>query len=143
MTGSLKTLIDRSIPLLKGRFIIRDDHCRHPVREHVKQGKLVLLSVAGFTELDNFGPLITHVKAMCKNMNREYAGAILRSVAWIMEGAAQQGVQIDPIYEATKQAGKELISSGTMKKETLDIIAKEFVPRDMVVKLTQGFYEEK
>jgi len=142
MTGSLKTLIDRSIPLLKGGFILRDDHCRHPVREYVKQGKVVLVSVAGFTEVDNFDPLITHVKAICKNMNREYAGAVLRSVAWIMEGAAKEGVQIEPIYEALREAGHDLISTGSMKEETLEVIKREFMSRDSVVKITQGFYPD-
>ena len=143
MTGSLKTLIDRFLPHLKGRFVIRDDHCRHPVRDHIKQGKVVLVSVSGYTELDNFDPLISHVKAICKNMNREYAGAILRSVAWVMEGAAEQGVQIDTIYEAIKEAGRDLISTGSMREETLNIIMREFMPRDIVVQLTQGFYDEK
>jgi len=143
MTGSLKTLVDRFLPHLKGRFVIRNDHCRHPIRDHIRQGKVVLVSVSGFTELDNFDPLINHVKAMCKNMNREYAGAVLRSVAWIMEGAAEQGVQIEPIYEAIKQAGRELVSTGSMKDETLEIIRREFIPRDTVVELTQGFYNEK
>lgn len=142
MTGSLKTLIDRSIPLLKGGFELRDDHCRHPIREYVKQGKVVLLSVSGFTEIDNFDPLITHVKAICKNMGREYVGAIVRSVAWIMEGAAEQGANIEPIYESLKEAGRDLISTGSMKEETLETIEREFVPRDTVVELTKGFYPD-
>ncbi|TFG27180.1 flavodoxin family protein [Candidatus Thorarchaeota archaeon] len=143
MTGSLKTLIDRFLPHLKGRFVIRDDHCRHPVREHVKQGKVVLVSVSGFTELDNFDPLINHVRAICKNMNREFAGALVRSVAWIMDGAAEQGVQLDSIYEAVRQAGRELVSTGSMREETLETIRRDFVPRDTVVQLTQGFYDEE
>jgi multimeric flavodoxin WrbA len=142
MTGSLKTLIDRSIPLLKGGFELRDNHCRHPIREYVKQGKLVLVSVAGFTEVDNFDPLIAHVKAICKNMSREYVGAVLRSVAWIMEGAEKQGVQLEGIYEAIKEAGRDLISTGSMKEETLDTIKQEFISRDTVVQITQGFYPD-
>ena len=68
-----------------------------------------------FTEMDNFTPLITHVKAICKNMNREYSGAVLRPVAWVLSGAKAQGVEIDDIYEAVKEAGRELISNGSMK----------------------------
>ncbi|TFH03405.1 MAG: flavodoxin family protein, partial [Candidatus Thorarchaeota archaeon] len=143
MTGSLKTLIDRSIPLLHGRFEIREDHCRHPPRNYVKQGKIVLLSVAGFTELDNFDPLISHVKAICKNMSREYVGAVLRPIAWAMEGAKEQGIPIDDIYEAVKEAGRELISNGSMKEETLATIAREFMPRDVVVQLNVDFYGDK
>jgi len=143
MTGLLKTLLDRSIPLLHGRFEIREDHCRHPPRSHVKLGKLVLLSVAGFTEMDNFDPLITHVKAICKNMSREYSGAILRPVAWVLSGAKEQGVELDDIYKAVKEAGSELISSGSMKDETLATIARECVPRDVVIQLMTEFYGDK
>jgi multimeric flavodoxin WrbA len=143
MTGLMKTLIDRSIPLLHGRFEIREDHCRHPPREYVKQGKLVLLSVSGFTEMDNFDPLITHVKAICKNMKRDYAGAVLRPIAWVMEGAEEQGVPLDDIYGAIKEAGRELISNGSMKKETLAIISREIIPRDNVVQVNNSYWNNK
>lgn len=143
MTGLLKTLIDRTIPLLHGRFEIREDHCRHPPRDYVNKGKLVLLSVAGFVEMDNFDPLVSHVKAICKNMSREYAGAVLRPIAWAMAGAKEQGVELDDIYNAVKEAGRELISNGSMKKETLTTIAREYMPRDIAVQLMTGFYGEK
>jgi multimeric flavodoxin WrbA len=143
MTGSLKTLFDRSIPLLHGRFEIRNNHCRHPLRSHVKKGKIVLISVAGFTELDNFTPLIMHVKAISKNLNRDYSGAILRPVAWIMNGAKEQGIDIDEIYEAVQEAGQQLITDGSMKKETLAKISSEIVPRNIVVQLMTDFHGEK
>lgn len=143
MTGLLKTLVDRTIPLLHGRFEIREDHCRHPPRDYFKKGKVVLLSVAGFTEMDNFTPLITHVKAICKNMNREYSGAVLRPVAWVLSGAKEQGVEIDDIYEAVKEAGRELISNGSMKDKTLATISREAVPRDIIIQLMTEFYGYK
>ncbi|MGY5870796.1 MAG: hypothetical protein RTV72_00985 [Candidatus Thorarchaeota archaeon] len=104
---------------------------------------MVLLSVAGFTELDNFDPLVSHVKAICKNMSREYAGAVLRPIAWAMSGAKEQGVELDDIYDAVKEAGRELISNGSMKKETLTTIAREYMPRDIAVQLMTGIYGEK
>jgi len=135
MTGSMKTLLDRSIPELHGTFVIRDDHCRHELREHVKLGKVALLSVSGFTEMDNFDPLITHVKAISKNMTREYAGAILRPNAWLLDPAGKQGAPVSDIYEAVKEAGRQLISDGKMKDETLSVVSREILPRDQVVKL--------
>jgi multimeric flavodoxin WrbA len=143
MTGSLKTLLDRTIPLLHGRFELRDDHCRHPLRKHVKQGKVVLISVSGFTELDNFDPLVVHIKSICKNLNREFVGSILRPVAWVMDGAEKQGVQLDDIYDALKQAGRELITDGKMKDDTLKIIRREMVPREIILELMSGFYQDK
>ena len=143
MTGSLKTLIDRTIPLLHGAFVIRDDHCRHAPRDFVKLGKVVLLSVSGFPEMDNFDPLVSHIKAICKNMNREYAGAVLRPIAWPMQGAKEQGVEVDDIYEAVREAGREIISTGSIKKETLATIAREYMPRDIALQLMTGFYGSK
>ena len=70
MTGPLKIFLDRLVPLLEGRIEIRDDHRRHPLREGVKAGKLVQVSASGFTEMNNFDPLVAHVKTACRNMGR-------------------------------------------------------------------------
>ncbi|MHA1964952.1 MAG: flavodoxin family protein [Candidatus Thorarchaeota archaeon] len=143
MTGSLKTLMDRSIPLLHGAFELRDDHCRHALREHVKAGKIALFSVCGFTEMDNFDPLITHVKALSKNMSREFVGSLLRPYAWIIEPALKQGAPLNDILEAVKQAGFQLVSDGKMNEETLATIARDILPRDEVIKMMQGHYGDK
>jgi multimeric flavodoxin WrbA len=143
MTGSLKTLLDRSVPLLHGRFELRDDHCRHPLRSHVKAGKLALVSVSGFTEMDNFDPLITHVKAASLNMNREFAGALIRPNAWLINPIKQHGIPVDDIIEAIKLAGCQLISEGTMKKRTLMTVAREIIPRAEIVKIMHDSYGDK
>lgn len=143
MTGSLKTLLDRVIPLLHGAFELRDDHCRHALREHVKAGKIALFSVCGFTEMDNFDPLITHVKALSKNINRDFVGSLLRPYAWIIEPALEQGAPLNDILEAVKQAGFQLVSDGKMNEETLATIAREILPRDAVITRMQKFYGDK
>lgn len=68
MTGPMKTLLDRLIPLLKGRVELRDNHMRHLPRKHVKKGRIALISPSGFVEMDNFDPLVTHVKAAAKKI---------------------------------------------------------------------------
>jgi multimeric flavodoxin WrbA len=143
MTGSLKSLLDRSIPLLHGAFELRDDHCRHALREHVKPGKIALFSVCGFTEMDNFDPLITHVKAISKNMNREFVGSLLRPYAWIIDPGLKQGAPLGYINDAVKQAGYQLISKGMMNEETLSTIAREILPRDEIITIMQGSYGDK
>jgi multimeric flavodoxin WrbA len=139
MTGSMKTLLDRFIPLLHGRFVLREEHCRHPLREGVKAGKVALVSVSGFTEVDNFDPLVTHVRALSKNMNREYVGALLRPVAWLMwnmEGKAD----ISDVHEAIQKAGEQLVTDGEMAPETLQIVARELAPRDVVIEMMHEYY---
>ena len=143
MTGSLKTLLDRTIPLLHGAFELRDDHCRHALREHVKAGKIALFSVCGFTEMDNFDPLITHVEAISKNMSREYVGALLRPYAWIIDTAMKQGAPLSHILDNVRKAGHELIKDGRMNEETLAIVASEILPRDEVVNILKQSYSDK
>ncbi|MFW9963333.1 MAG: flavodoxin family protein [Candidatus Sifarchaeia archaeon] len=143
MTGSLKTLLDRTIPLLHGAFELRDDHCRHALRDHVKTGLLVLFSVCGFTEMDNFDPLITHVKAISKNMNRQFVGSVLRPYGWIIEPGIKQGAKLGFIHEAVREAGFQLVSDGKMRNETLTTIAQDILPRDEVISLMQQNYGDK
>ena len=93
--------------------------------------------------MDNFDPLITHVKALCKNMSREFVGSLLRPYAWIIEPALEQGAPHNYILEAVKQAGFQLVSDGKMNEETLATIASEILPRDDVIKRMQQFYGDK
>jgi hypothetical protein len=44
----MKTLLDRLLPLLKGRVELKEDHMRHVPREGVKKGKILLVSASGF-----------------------------------------------------------------------------------------------
>ena len=66
-----------------------------------------------------------------------------RPVAWILEGAEEQGIPLDDVYEAIKEAGRELVSNGSMKEETLATIAREFMPRDVAVQLMTEFFGDK
>jgi multimeric flavodoxin WrbA len=134
MTGPLKIFMDRSIPLLEGKWELRDDHCRHPLREGTKAGKIVLVSVSGFTELDNFEPLVVHMKAAALNMKREFVGAVLRPCAWVIPVAEERGASFNDVIEALQDAGQQLVSKGEMSDDTLDTISRELVPRQEILK---------
>ncbi|MHA2022021.1 MAG: flavodoxin family protein [Candidatus Thorarchaeota archaeon] len=132
MTGPLKIFLDRSIPLLEGKWELRDDHCRHPLRKGTKPGKIALVSVSGFTELDNFDPLVVHMKAAALNMGREFAGAVLRPCAWVIPVAEERGASFDDIIEALRDAGQQLVSKGKILDNTLETISRELVPRQQI-----------
>ncbi len=129
MNGPMKTVIDRFIPLVEPFFVVENNHCRHPVRETVVPKKVVLVSVCGFTELDNFDPLITHIKAICKNLRAEFAGAVLRPYAAALPVLANMGVPVDDIVEAAHNAGYQLVQEGKMSVKTLKTVGRECVPR--------------
>ena len=135
MTGSMKVALDRMLPLVKGRVELRDDHMRHIPRTRA-QTKLALVSPSGFAELDNFDPLVAHVKAAAKNLNYEYSGAVLVPAAWLMP-------RLPDVLEKTvgliTKAGTELVEHGMIPPGVSEEIAA-MVPREKVVEaLNRGY----
>lgn len=135
VTGPMKNLMDRIIPLVQPFFELRDDHCRHPGRGEAKVRKLVLVSNCGFWEKDNFDPLIVHMKAICKNLSAEFSGALLRPHGEAIAEMLGMGAQIGDIFEAAKEAGRQLVKEEKMSQETLDIISRELLPREMYIQI--------
>ena len=135
MTGPMKTFLDRLIPLLKGRVELRDDHIRHIVREDVKRSKVVLLSASGFAELDNFDPLISHVKAATRNLGREYAGEVLLPGGWFL----RYSEAMEEVTRMVRSAGNELVEKGRIPGDLSSKI-HALVSRDEVVDALNSHY---
>ena len=133
VTGPMKNLMDRLIPLGQPFIELREDHCRHPLREGAKPGQLVLVSTCGFWEMDNFDPVLSHIKAACKNMSREFAGALLRPHGASLAMMKQQGLPMEDVFDAAKEAGRQLVRDGKMAPDTLAVVSRELVPRDAYV----------
>jgi multimeric flavodoxin WrbA len=142
MTGPTKVFLDRLVPLLEGRFEIRDGHCRHPLREGVKAGALALVSASGFTEMDNFDPLVAHVKAACRNLGREFAGAILRPYGWLFSQLRERGHPVDSVLESIRSAGVSLVETGNIPDSLLEEISRDFVAREEVVEAINSYYDQ-
>ena len=142
MTGPMKNLLDRLIPLVQPFIELRDGHCRHPLREGRKSGKVVLVSNAGFWEMDNFDPLLVHVRAMCKNTAMEFAGALLRPHGEALKPMMELGAPLDDIFAAAKEAGRQLVRDGEMSTETLNIVSRELLPLDMYVQMANQKFQQ-
>ena len=143
VSGPLKNLMDRIIPFAQPFFELRDGHCRHPLREGVKVGKVVLVSNCGFWEMDNFDPLLVHMKAACKNLNREFAGALLRPHGPGLEIVMAMGGFVDDIFEAAKEAGRQLVQDGMMSAETLRTVSRELMPQQMYLQIVNKVFEQE
>ncbi len=133
MTGPLKNLIDRTVPLMSAYFELREGHCRKVMRESAHSGKVALVSSCGFWEMDNFDPLVAHVKAICRNMNREFAGALLRPHSRSIALMADKREAVNDIFAAAREAGKELVLKGTMSSRTLAVVSRTLLPLDAYV----------
>jgi multimeric flavodoxin WrbA len=124
MTGSLKNLLDRTMPLIDLAFELRDGHCRHPLRKGDATGKVVLVSNCGFWEMDNFDPLLAHIEAQCRNTNREFAGALLRPHGPALTAMTSKGAPVGDIFEAAREAGRQLVQQGRMSSQTLANVSR-------------------
>ena len=143
VTGPMKTLMDRTVPEVLPFFEIRDGHMRHPLRENVKRSKVVLVSNCGLWEMDNFDPMVAHIKAYCRNANAEYAGALLRPHGEALRNMLEMGAPVGDVIEAAKDAGRQLVNSGKISTETLNTVCRELIPRDMYMNFANHYFEEE
>jgi multimeric flavodoxin WrbA len=142
VTGPMKNLMDRMIPGIHPLFELRDDHCRHPARGVAKARKVVLVSNCGFWEKDNFDPLIVHMKAICKNLSAEFAGALLRPHGGAMSTMIEMGAPLSDIFEAAKEAGRQLVTEQKMSQEILDIVSRDLMPREMYIQIINQYFQQ-
>jgi len=133
MTGPLKMVVDRMIPLGEPTIVSREDHCRHPGRGSVKDPKMVLVSNCGFWELDNFDALVAHIQAIAKNLDAEFAGALLRPHGPAFKAMLDQRAPVTDVLDAARDAGRQLVEQGSIASQTLGVIGRPLLPRDMYV----------
>ncbi|MHC1753950.1 MAG: flavodoxin family protein [Methanosarcina sp.] len=143
VTGPMKNLIDRMIPLVQPFFELRDDHCRHPARGKAKARKCVLVSNCGFWEKDNFDSLLVFMKAFCKNASAEFAGALLRPHGGALPTMIEMGAPIGDIFEAAKEAGRQLAKEQKISSETLDIVSRELMPKEMYIQFANQYTQQR
>lgn len=142
VTGQMKNFIERMLPRVEPFFELRDGHCCHPVREGPKALKFVLVSNCGFWEMDNFDPLLVFMQAFCKNASAEFAGALLRPHGEAMPEMLKMGAPINDIFEAAKEAGRQLAKGEKMSKENLDIVGRELLPKEMYVQIANQYSQQ-
>jgi hypothetical protein len=138
VTGLMKNFMDRLIPLIKGSVELRKNHMRHVLRKNVKRGKLVLLSASGFVELDNFYPLLVHLKAASKNLGRQYAGEILVPSGWFI-GYLKDGEE--RASNIISSAAASLINKGKVPSEVSEQLSA-LVSRDEVMNAMNSYYSQ-
>jgi multimeric flavodoxin WrbA len=142
ISGAMKNLIERMLPLVEPFFELREGHCRHPRRAGTKGGKVVLVSNCGFWEMDNFDPLLIHMKAICKNIDREFAGALLRPHGTGMRRMLEGGISIDDIFTAAKEAGHQLVEDGRMLSETLKTVSRNLMSLEQQKQGANQFFQQ-
>lgn len=129
VTGPMKNLIDRIlIPMGEPSLGLLDGHCHHHLHEEIKHGKVVLVSNCAYWEMDNFDLLVDQMVALSNHAEREFAGALLRPHGPALRSMMERGTSVRDIFEAAKEAGRQLVEDGMMSPKPLNIISRELVP---------------
>jgi hypothetical protein len=77
--------------------------------------------------MDNFDPLVQHIKAYCKNANREFSRALLRPHGIVLRNMIQTGLALD-VVESAKEAGRQIVQEGKITDQTLKTVCRELMP---------------
>jgi hypothetical protein len=80
--------------------------------------------------------------AICKNTYAEFAGALLRPHGEAMSILLGMGEAIGDIFEAAKEAGRQLVKEQKMSPETLDIVSRDLLPRDMYIQMVNQYFQQ-
>jgi len=135
MTGQMKNLVDRMIPIADPFMEVVGGRSRHISGAGDKHHKIVLVSSCGLWNMDNFDPLVAHVKKMCQDPPVEYGGALLRPHGMVLRTMLDMGAPVNDIIEAANDAGRQLIETGRISQVTQDVISRELLPIELYVRM--------
>ena len=135
MNGQMKNLIDRMIVLAEPFMEVVEGRSCHIAGDEEKLRKIVLVSNCGLWGIDNFDPLVVHVKKLCQDPPMEYAGALLRPHGEALRAMLDMGAPVRDITDAAREAGRQLIADGKMSQATLDVISRDLLPVEVYVKM--------
>jgi multimeric flavodoxin WrbA len=130
VSGTMKNMMDRMIPIGLPTLEMRNGRLSHPLREdkRVPGGKLVLVSSCGFWEKENFAPLVAQMKILSQHLDREFAGALLRPHGPGLRAMLAAGAPVKDVIEAAAEAGRQLVREGKIAESTLNIVSRELIP---------------
>ena len=146
INGPMKNLIDRmALPLNGIAYEIRNGHSRLNLPKEFKPKKVVLVSSCGLWEMDNFDPALAYFKAFCRTANYEFAGALLRPHANALtrlSNTMESDTGIPDIFEAAKEAGRQLVNHGKVAGEIFNTISKELIPLEDYINSMNQYFQQ-
>jgi len=141
LTGPMKMLMDRMVPLLQPFVELRAGHTTHSMREKIER-KVVLVSSGAQWEMDCFDAMFTHLRAFSGGADAEFVGALLRPHAEVLRPMLETGEPVKDILDAAREAGRQLVNDGRLSPDTLRIVSRELLPQDTYIQLVNQHFQE-
>ena len=140
ISGPMKNLFDRMLPIVANTFYeVRNGHLQVGLHEGHKPKKVVLVCSCGLWEMDNFDPPVVQMKAICRHLGSEFAGALLRPHANFLSTIEPDSPMSD-IFDSANQAGQQLVTKGEMSSGTLQNVSRQLMPLDEYRRETNNLF---
>lgn len=140
VTGTLKNFFDRLLPLKQAVFTEKNGRCRHVNHLNQKMPKLLLVSSCGFYEVDNFMPMLNHIRAICANYGFEYCGSLLRPHSLLFKLLNNE--RTDDIKKALYESGLNFIKKGFISHESYMRILQEITSKEEYFYIINEYFEQ-
>lgn len=108
-TESTKRLLERLLPGVPASPDAPYEHAIHTTHEQVNLRKVIVLSGCGFWEIDDFYPVLTHLKAFCHNTFPELAGCIHMHRGVSARCTLPDGASEPEIESTARTAGRQVV----------------------------------
>ena len=134
INAEMKAFIERTLPLVEPFVELREGRSTHPLRQSLPGA--VVLSVAGFPEMSVFDQL-SHYLNFLFGRHFNLLAEIYRPAA---ETLSRMEDKKEEIFDATIQAGRELVNSKRVATETLNRIQQPIIDSSTFAKITNVFW---
>lgn len=133
VTAQLKAFIERTLPANLPYLEPGNGRTHHPARNRFPD--VVMLSVAGFPELEEFQLLSDLAKYNFNTRNSRLLAEIYRPASQMLVQDVYKEIAND-VYRATKRAGQEIIRDGKISRRTKDRIGQPIVEKSKMIKIS-------
>lgn len=139
VTGTLKNLFDRMIPLKQAKFTEKNGRCRHINFYNSQKSKVVFISTCGFYEMENFYPIVNHIKAICDNYEFEFSGSLLRPHSLLLKRVENRRTK--DILLASFLAGKNFLKKGYISHDFQIRVSQEITSKEIYLDIINRYFE--
>ncbi len=123
MTGGLKTVLDRMVRRVSPTLELHEGRLRHIDLSNGNPTPIMLIATCGLWHVDNFDPLVAHVRALSRSHRSPYAGALLRPHAPATLSVGVESPQVQAVLAGARRAGQEMGRDGAMSDEAVNAVA--------------------
>jgi multimeric flavodoxin WrbA/putative sterol carrier protein len=142
MPGLLKDFFDRCVCFEHPFMVEGPARTRHPRRVQ-KDRAMVVLSICGFIEDENFNAVRDHFRQISHNNHMPIVAEVFRSGAMYLYNQPILFRQLTSVLDALQQAGREVAEGGKVARKTQKLIAQQLTDGPMFRTESNHFWSEK